>query len=98
MLILVAVYAADLTFLHQLNNEQMFYFGMSGACAFIVNITTYWIILNTSGLLFYLLSFDTIGFFLVITYASFGKVKLCSTIIIGFVIFGNPLQACQVSC
>lgn len=49
MLILVAVYAADLTFLRELNNEQMFYFGMSGACAFIVNITTYWIIRNTSG-------------------------------------------------
>ena len=34
---------------------------------------------------------------LVITYAAFGKVKLCTTILIGFVLFGDPLQIYQVN-
>ena len=31
-----------------------------------------------------------------ITYAAFGKVKLCTTIVIGFLIFGDPLHKYQV--
>ena len=34
---------------------------------------------------------------LVITYAAFGKVKLCTTILIGFILFGDPLQIYQVT-
>ena len=49
MLITVAVYTSDLSFLNQLNNQQIMYFVLSGMCAFVVNVTTYWIIKNTSG-------------------------------------------------
>ena len=81
-LLVISVFFLDqkADFLIGLNDKQMVFFGLSGLCAFVVNITTYWIIKNTS----------------VITYASFGKVKLCSSIIIGFLIFGGPLQLYQI--
>lgn len=73
-------YSSQIDLLRRFSNIQLLVFIFSGIAAFTVNLTTYWIIKNTS----------------VITYAAFGKVKLCTTILIGFLLFGDPLQSYQM--
>lgn len=53
---------------------------INGLSAFTVNLLTYWIIRHTS----------------VITYATFGKLKLCTTMLIGFIKFKDPLDSYQL--
>ncbi|CAG5112069.1 Oidioi.mRNA.OKI2018_I69.chr2.g6325.t1.cds [Oikopleura dioica] len=53
---------------------------VNGLSAFTVNLLTYWIIRHTS----------------VITYATFGKLKLCTTMLIGFIKFNDPLDTYQL--
>ncbi|CBY33029.1 unnamed protein product [Oikopleura dioica] len=53
---------------------------INGLSAFTVNLLTYWIIRQTS----------------VVTYATFGKLKLCTTMLIGFIKFKDPLDSYQL--
>jgi len=66
---------------------------INGLSAFTVNLLTYWIIRQTSG---ELLTIDQYLYLLVVTYATFGKLKLCTTMLIGFIKFKDPLDSYQV--
>ena len=82
---------------NMLDMLQWVIFLVSGLAAFTVNLTTFWIIRNTSGTNFTIFSDKMRINFLVITYATFGKLKLCTTILIGFKLFGDPLHIYQVT-
>ena len=80
-----------------LDTLQWAIFLVSGFAAFTVNLTTFWIIRNTSGTNVTILVIKYKFNFPVITYATFGKLKLCTTILIGFKLFGDPLHIYQVT-